>query len=282
MEFSEVPFPIDQYLQKVAGCKSQDDVHQLTEPFMKYESKLREVFAQEPDHAAVAKEHLVSVFGSENPLVTTRARNLKEQSDEVKERYLLTLTDEQRRAQDAPATVKDFSTFKTNFNLFSESSLTELDWSNVVACGSSVVTALLPVPARHNESKRSLRSYYHTILAPASDVDLFIYGLNEEQAIEKIKQIERSVKDSILSEVTTIRTKVIMITSHCSQHLLMRDRMQSRSCLSIPLVTSKSSFVSTKVSLRFSLVSMLIAQQSLTMARTSGLRLAHCLRSSRN
>lgn len=37
--------------------------------------------------------------------------------------------------------------------------------------------------------------------------DLFLYGLNEEQAIEKIKQIERNVKDSILAEVTTIRTK---------------------------------------------------------------------------
>jgi ankyrin repeat protein len=44
-------------------------------------------------------------------------------------------------------------------------------------------------------------------LAPASDVDLFIYGLTEEQAIEKINQIEIKVRDSILSETTTIRTK---------------------------------------------------------------------------
>jgi hypothetical protein len=35
--------------------------------------------------------------------------------------------------------------FKNNFNLFSESSLVDLDWSNVVAAGSSVVTSLLPV-----------------------------------------------------------------------------------------------------------------------------------------
>lgn len=38
-------------------------------------------------------------------------------------------------------------------------------------------------------------------------MDIFIYGLNEEEAIEKIKEIERSVKDSILHETTTIRTK---------------------------------------------------------------------------
>jgi hypothetical protein len=44
-----------------------------------------------------------------------------------------------------------------------------------------------------SESKRALRQYYHEQLAPASDVDLFIYGLNEEQAIEKIKEIETKV-----------------------------------------------------------------------------------------
>lgn len=52
-----------------------------------------------------------------------------------------------------------------------------------------------------------MREYYHEHLAPASDVDLFLYGLNEEQALEKIIQIERNIKDSILHEVTTIRTK---------------------------------------------------------------------------
>lgn len=49
------------------------------------------------------------------------------------------------------------------------------------------------------------RSYYHDKLAPASDVDLFIYGLDEEQAIQKIKQIEKCITESILEE-TTVRT----------------------------------------------------------------------------
>ena len=70
-----------------------------------------------------------------------------------------------------------------------------------------MTTALLPIPKKWAGSKRRLREYYHEHLAPASDVDLFIYGLNEKQAIEKIKQIERNIKDSILHETTTIRTK---------------------------------------------------------------------------
>lgn len=46
------------------------------------------------------------------------------------------------------------------------------------------------------------REYYHEKLAPASDVDLFLYGLNEEEAIEKIKQIEAKIRDNILHETT--------------------------------------------------------------------------------
>lgn len=47
----------------------------------------------------------------------------------------------------------------------------------------------------------------HEKFAPASDIDLFLYGLDEQEAIRKIKQIEKSVRDTILSEVTVVRTK---------------------------------------------------------------------------
>ena len=65
------------------------------------------------------------------------------------------------------------------------------------------------------------RSYYHEKLAPASDVDLFIYGLNEEQAIEKIKQVETKIRDSILSETTTIRTKhaITIVSQYPTRHV---------------------------------------------------------------
>lgn len=61
--------------------------------------------------------------------------------------------------------------------------------------------------AVHNEPtlKPSIREYYHDKLAPASDVDLFIYGLGEQEAIEKIKQIEKCITESILEE-TTVKT----------------------------------------------------------------------------
>ena len=212
---------MDQYLYQTNKSRTQDDVLEATKPYMQFESKLREIFAQEPDHPAVRENHLVPVFASDAPQARVRARDPDKESNEVKDRYLLPLADDQRKKNDSLATVKDLAAFKTNFNVFSESSLVDLDWNNVVACGSSAVTALLPVDAPHNESKRALRAYYHQILAPASDVDLFIYGLDEQQATEKIKQIETSIRDSILSETTTIRTKnaITIVSEYPTRHV---------------------------------------------------------------
>lgn len=69
------------------------------------------------------------------------------------------------------------------------------------------MNCLLPVPDEYNGSKRKLREFYHEKFCPASDVDLFLYGLTEEQAIEKIKDIETRVRDALLTETTTVRTK---------------------------------------------------------------------------
>ena len=46
------------------------------------------------------------------------------------------------------------------------------------------------------------REYYHQKLAHSSDVDLFIWGLDEPAAIAKITEIESCVRNAILEEVT--------------------------------------------------------------------------------
>ncbi|KAJ9641385.1 hypothetical protein H2199_005355 [Coniosporium tulheliwenetii] len=199
----------------IAG-HAKTPISELLQPFNQHEAKLRELFAQEPKHPSLSDPHVntIPVFDGHETEITVRARDLGAESPEEKERYLMPLKAEERKSNGAPAIVQSFKAFQTNFNLFSESSLVDLDWNNVIAAGSSVVTSLLPVPEKYSGSKKTLRQYYHEILAPASDVDLFLYGLTEDEAIEKIKQIEKSVKDSILYETTTIRTKnAITITS---------------------------------------------------------------------
>ncbi|KAF1964680.1 ankyrin [Bimuria novae-zelandiae CBS 107.79] len=196
---------------------------ELLEPYKQYDAKLREVFAQEPDHPALSDQHLniVPVFNGHEQAVKIRARDLESETQEEKNRYIMPLSPEERRLNTSPAIVRDLKDFQQNFALFCESSLVDLDWSNVVAAGSSVVTCLLPVPEQYKTSKRSLRHYYHETIAPASDVDLFIYGLSEEEAIKKIVEIEKRIKDSILTETTTIRTKnaITIASQYPTRHI---------------------------------------------------------------
>jgi hypothetical protein len=184
-------------------------IGKLVEPYKAFESELRKVYAQQPTHEVVkdGKVNMVPIFAGHEQDLKIRARSVDTESEEEKSKYIMNLEKGDRKPTGSPAVVSSFKDFQQNFNLFSESSLADLDWNNVVAAGSAVTTALLPVPEKWAGSKRSLREYYHEHLAPASDVDLFLYGLNEEHAVEKIKQIERSMKDSILQETTTIRTK---------------------------------------------------------------------------
>ncbi|OAP54823.1 hypothetical protein AYL99_11271 [Fonsecaea erecta] len=210
MELPPLPVPILDFVNYVdQKPKNQIGVAEAVEPFKTYESRLREIYAQQPDHQAALANHLVPVF--KGAPATIRARDLTKESDADKDKYLLALPQEARRSDGSPATTQTLKDFRTNFNLFSESSLVDLDWNNVVCAGSAVVTSLLPVDAPHNESK----------LAPASDVDLFLYGLNEEQAIEKIRQIETKIRDSILTETTTIRTKnaITIVSAYPTRHV---------------------------------------------------------------
>lgn len=200
-----LPVPHADWIQ-YASQNSDKPIRELIEPFKEYDSKLREVFAQQPDHPAITQGNVVEIFKGNEHNLKIRARDLGAESEEESQRYIMPLSKTDRKPDGSPAIVQSIKEFQTNFQLFSESSLVDMDWSNVVVAGSAVVTALLPA-GKHGSSKRALREYYHQKVAPASDVDLFLYGLTEEQAVEKIKQIEQKIKDSILTETTTIRTK---------------------------------------------------------------------------
>ncbi|KAM5381008.1 hypothetical protein ACJZ2D_003123 [Fusarium nematophilum] len=196
-------------LAKYISDNKDKPLTEILEPYRKYEANLRSVYAQDRQNPILDDPHLnvLPLFTDDTKLITTRARNLEAESEEEKSRYIMALPDDKRRQHGSPATVANLTEFQKNFNVFSESSLVDLDWSNVVAAGSSVVNCLLPVPKEFNTTKRKLREYYHEKFCPASDVDLFLYGLTHDQAIEKIKQIEQAIRDALLNEVTVVRTK---------------------------------------------------------------------------
>jgi len=201
IELPELPVSHEDFISYL-NKNPNTPVSDLLAPFKTFENTLRKAYAQQPDHGALENHSIntVPLFSGHEDKLRIRARSLEDEAEN--ERYIMPLEPSGRKPNGAPAVVESLRGFKKNLNLFSESSLVDMDWSNVVAAGSSVVTALLPVPDKYSTSKRALREYYHEKLAPASDVDLFIYGLNEEEAIKKLKQIEAKIRDSILQETT--------------------------------------------------------------------------------
>ena len=146
MSLPALPVPLHDFIPYIAKYEPK----KALEPFKVYESKLREVFAQKPDDAIAAdpRANILPLFDGHEENLKIRARDMSESILE-KDKYLLTLPNEERKPDGSPAIVGSMKEFKNNFNLFSESSLVDLNWSNVVAAGSSVVTSLLPVQAPH-------------------------------------------------------------------------------------------------------------------------------------
>ena len=207
INFSALPAKHDHFIKYIADHPN-DPIVDLIEPYKQHDAELRKAFAQQPNHPVAKESNLVPVFAGDEDHIRVRARDLSAETQKQKDSYIMPLKDDDRKPNGSLAIVPSLRDFKTHFNVFSESSLVDLDWSNVVVAGSAVVTSLLAVPEEHAGSKRALRKYYHETIAPASDVDLFLYGLTEEQAIEKIKQIERNVRDALLVETTTFEPSI--------------------------------------------------------------------------
>jgi hypothetical protein len=142
----------------------------IMEPYRKFEAELRKAYAQERNNPLLDDPYVnvLPLFTKSTPSIRTRARNLAAETQEEKEKYIMPLSDDQRRSDGSPAVVESLKEFRHNFGVFSESSLSEMDWSNIVAAGSSVVNCLLPVPAESKKSKRALREYYRTLFRQTS------------------------------------------------------------------------------------------------------------------
>lgn len=212
----ELPVPLSG-LVKYIHEHPELSISQILGPYHKHEGYLRALFAQDGQNPILDNPYVntLPLFTEVSGLITTRARNPALETVEERSRYIVPLPDEKRRKDGSPAIVASLAEFQRNFSIFSEASLAEMDWSNVVAAGSSVINCLLPIPEEYKVNKRKLRQYFHEVFCPASDVDLFLYGLTEEEAIEKIKAIEEAVRDTLLKDLTVVRTKyAITIASH--------------------------------------------------------------------
>ncbi|KAF7300964.1 Ankyrin repeat protein [Mycena indigotica] len=197
------------FIQRVLSTPHQPgaSLDPLLQPSLDDETDLRRLFATDKANPRLSDPYvgLVDVFAAPVDIRTTRARVV---NTDLNTKYVMPLSDQNRRSDGEPSMVTDIDEFKKNWGVFSEGSLSQLlDWNNVVAAGGSVLACLTPLSPEAKASKRAIRKYYHSAAYPTSDVDLFLWGLTPEQAEAKIVQIYEAVRDSVPWDVTCVRTK---------------------------------------------------------------------------
>eukprot|EP00668_Euglena_longa_P044091 GGOE01058684.1.p1 GENE.GGOE01058684.1~~GGOE01058684.1.p1 ORF type:complete len:1789 (-),score=486.60 GGOE01058684.1:265-5601(-) len=108
--------------------------------------------------------------------------------------------------------------FRRNFELFTEGLLQHLNWDNVFVAGGSVLACLQPVPPKYASSNHLTREYYHDEAYKSSDIDLFIYGLDEDAAKEKLQEIFHSICERTMPLAPTIAFRSTNAISVVSQY----------------------------------------------------------------
>ncbi|KAG8933989.1 hypothetical protein FRC01_005886 [Tulasnella sp. 417] len=188
-------------------------------PSLQDEADLRRLFATDRDNTRLEDPYvgLVDVFGyNTDRIKKIHARVVKDVED-LGKYHVMPLPQTKRRKDGELSMAPSLEDFKTRWAIFSEGALSQLaNWNNVVVAGGSVLACLAPLPdylARQG-SKRAIRRYYHSEAYPASDVDLFLYGLTPAQAEEKCVEIYNAIQDSVPWEVCAVRTKNA-VSIHC-------------------------------------------------------------------
>ena len=104
--------------------------------------------------------------------------------------------------------------YNAKWDEFTSGVLKGLDWSNTFAAGGAVIRCLdLAGQSREEESK-------------GSDVDLFLYGLTDEQANEKIRSIYTTIQSNVKAlEIIRTKNAVTIIGQYPMRHVQIILRM---------------------------------------------------------
>jgi hypothetical protein len=133
------------------------------------------------------------------------------------------------RVDSAPQSVATLKDFRDQFlQYFCEGLLREIDWSNIIVAGGSVVGCCQKIPSKYS-SMFQRRKYLHDELFSGSDIDLFIWGLNEEQANKKLVEIYEAISVCCPFEVICFRSAyaVTMVSKYPYRHVQVVLRLYS-------------------------------------------------------
>eukprot|EP00026_Physarum_polycephalum_P000319 Phypoly_transcript_00319.p1 GENE.Phypoly_transcript_00319~~Phypoly_transcript_00319.p1 ORF type:complete len:1731 (-),score=444.64 Phypoly_transcript_00319:70-5262(-) len=205
-----------QYLKRYKEAKTYGEFYQLQKEVQNEENRYRELFAKSRSSKTLQDPFLMMIPVYKN-LDAFQIRALS--PEEAKMPKIFDPTN--RPPAGAMSTVATQEDFQRNFNLFTESLLKGLNWDNMFVAGGSVMAALLPIPEQYDKNNRTRRQYYHNVAYKSSDVDVFIYGLDAEQANKKMEEIYKHISDSLHVEAIAFRSQhaVTIVSQYPFRHV---------------------------------------------------------------
>lgn len=98
--------------------------------------------------------------------------------------YLMPIPPHLQRVPGTWCIVDDLSAFRRAWDIFSGGALSAVkNWDNIIIAGGSVLACLTSFPSNPNPSQEELFKIYQSCRYKRSDIDLFLWGMNEDQVL---------------------------------------------------------------------------------------------------
>lgn len=169
----------EDYVQQYRNVTDYALLAALREKANNEEHVLRQMYAKKAalqDNPLMKEKYplLVPAFGNDD-IFTCRALFPEEKN--IPKVFPLN----EKRKSEGVASIVTREGFNTNWRIFSERILDLIDWNNVFIAGGAVLACVLPPPPKATKNYKCLRKYFHEDVYAGSDIDLYVYGLNEEE-----------------------------------------------------------------------------------------------------
>lgn len=169
---------IEEYLKQYKACSTEKEYEKLRQTILNEENMYRRLYAKKnalknADYLKDKDFFMIPAFGNEDAF---KAQDKSCLNNEVPIAFPLN-----KRREAGSLAISTKAEFERNWRIFSERILDIVNWDNVFVAGGSILACMLPVPSGASKNFKTLRKYYHEDVYSGSDIDLFIYGLDEEE-----------------------------------------------------------------------------------------------------
>ncbi|KAJ5078547.1 ankyrin repeat ph and sec7 domain containing protein secg-related [Anaeramoeba ignava] len=206
----------NEYPQLFKNAKTNEEKQKLFEQIINEENLYRKLFAKERETSKEIQDpHLMLVDTYKNLDIYEFTQETEEEK-KIPKLFLQDQTISNKKC------INSFDEFKRNFEVFTEGQFRFLNWKNCFVAGGSILASLMPIPDKFDESNLTRRNYFHDEAYSNSDVDIFLYGINDpEEANEKLKEIFKTISETIPFKAIAFRSRhaVTIVSQYPYRHI---------------------------------------------------------------